>query len=373
MEQSAALSPILVPSRSPSTASSSAHESSSILSPQTYARKRIIYAHSDILIRRSEYFATMLASSFSENNSQGQWVSRGSERKTYTVIVEEADFVTIYWLLKWVYANWLLFKEHDDPRVAVEGIGAGWSAKWLHPNGAGEWDWKRFGKHPTVEDLSGSRSDVRSITSGESVRSGDAKGKGKPQGSSGTLHTTTPSSARTRTTSAIATGSPTKVTPRQPTTSVSRRSAASQVQQKAPSVVGVPVPVPVTLPPAPHAPSSAASTVYPLSPRATGARQHPAPDPHPHPTPPPPPASALSMYQISHRYSIPGLATLALEHMMTTITPQSSFGLLLASSMWDELRGLVEVCSCSNRLKQFKADVRYSHRIMLLKNGTKCP
>lgn len=343
MEQTAALSPALLPSRSPSTASSSAHDSLSFLTPQTAARKRIIYAHSDILTRRSEYFSTMLASSFSENNSQGQWVSRGSERKTYTIVVEEADFVTIYWLLKWVYANWLLFKEHDDPRVAVEGIGAGWSAKWLQANGTREWDWKRFDKKPVVDDPSGSRSDVRSITSCESARSGDAKGKGKPHGPSGTLQATTPtSSARTRaTTAAITTSSPTKVSPRQPTTSVSRRSNPSHVQQKMPSVVTMPVPVPISLSSATHAPSSSAPA-YPLSPRTAGTRQHPAPDPHPHPTPSPPPASALSMYQIAHRYFIPGLATLALEHIMTTITPRSSFALLLASSMWDELRGLIE-------------------------------
>jgi hypothetical protein len=40
---------------------------------------------------------------------------------------------------------------------------------------------------------------------------------------------------------------------------------------------------------------------------------------------------------------MPGLATLALEHMMTTITPQSCFALLLASVVWDELHSLVEV------------------------------
>lgn len=42
---------------------------------------------------------------------------------------------------------------------------------------------------------------------------------------------------------------------------------------------------------------------------------------------------------------MPGLASLALEHMMSTITPQSSFALLLATAVWDDLRSLVEVCS----------------------------
>jgi len=66
------------------------------------------------------------------------------------------------------------------------------------------------------------------------------------------------------------------------------------------------------------------------------------PDPHMHPTPAPTPASALSMYHIAHRYAMPALSSLALEHMMSTLTPESSFALLLASSAWEEVRCLVE-------------------------------
>lgn len=51
------------------------------------------------------------------------------------------------------------------------------------------------------------------------------------------------------------------------------------------------------------------------------------------------------MYQVAHRYGMPALANLALEHMMSTLTPQSSFALLLATSAWDELRSLIEVSS----------------------------
>jgi hypothetical protein len=51
----------------------------------------------------------------------------------------------------------------------------------------------------------------------------------------------------------------------------------------------------------------------------------------------------LSMYQVAHRYTMPGLANLALEHMLTTITPQTSFALLLATTTWEELHTLVQV------------------------------
>lgn len=75
---------------------SSSTSTHNTFSGRTTARKRIIYAHSDILTKRSDYFATMLASSFAEN----QGVMSG-ERKLFTIVVEEADFETMYWLLKY--------------------------------------------------------------------------------------------------------------------------------------------------------------------------------------------------------------------------------------------------------------------------------
>jgi len=46
---------------------------------------------------------------------------------------------------------------------------------------------------------------------------------------------------------------------------------------------------------------------------------------------------------------MPHLAALALEHIMSTITPHSSFALLLATSLWEELRSLIEVCLKDNQ------------------------
>ena len=57
------------------------------------------------------------------------------------VVVANADFETIYWVLKYCYVNWLLFEPNDDPRAAIEGVGPGWSAKWLNGQ-QDEWDWK---------------------------------------------------------------------------------------------------------------------------------------------------------------------------------------------------------------------------------------
>ncbi|KAF8969501.1 hypothetical protein BDZ97DRAFT_1646873 [Flammula alnicola] len=312
------------------------------------ARKRIIYAHSDILIRRSEYFATMFSSSFAENSA----VSSG-ERKLYTVVVEEADFETIYWLLKYCYANWLLFKQNDDPRDAVEGVGAGWSARWLSGH-QGEWDWKDFHQGGHSED---GIADNRSATSGESLPVSSIASRSTSR-KSGTYH---PNTAHDISPAAVATrSSPVKSMPlsggstsRQPTATASSSrtttrgaavpSTSNPVSLSASgSSSGIPIPSskPVPVPSSGNFPTSPQYPVSPRSSRNPGAIS--SPDPHPHPTPAPGAASALSVYQVAHRYIMPNLAALALEHMMSTITPQSSFALLLATSSWDELHTLIE-------------------------------
>lgn len=135
-------------------------------------RKRVIYAHSDILKRRCDYFNTMLSSSFAESTHSNLPLG---ERRMFDVVVEEADFVTVYWLLKWVYGNWLLFKEEDDPRDAVTSMGGGWSAKWLAHDGRNEWE-------PRSLVPSTSTSDTGSVTSLDSSPTsppGRDNGKGK--------------------------------------------------------------------------------------------------------------------------------------------------------------------------------------------------
>ncbi|KAF9268194.1 hypothetical protein L218DRAFT_853507 [Marasmius fiardii PR-910] len=333
-------------------------------SSQMTARKRIIYAHLDILTRRSDYFATMLSSSFSENQAQ---VS--GERKIYNIVVEEADFETIYWLLKYCYANWLLFKEVDDPRAAVDGVGAGWSAHWLHARG-GEWDWKTFSKAGLGEDV-----DTRSVVSGEGgekiplpstnsslqpgapISGNSPVAAGSPQGASSTSRVSSkpvtspvrPSNSNTTSTSTTtSTGNPRRSTsgPGISTTIPMNVPGSGSVRSKqTPSVAITRHTSNYTQ--GPPSPSPHYTPVSPRTSRMRGSNGHGAtmissPDPHQHPTPHPPPASALSMYQVAHRYTMPALANLALEHTLSTITPQISFALLLASSAWDELHGMVE-------------------------------
>ena len=274
------------------------------------------------------------SSSFNENNS----TLLPGERKVYTIVVEEADFVTIYWLLKWVYANWLLFRKDDDPRQAVDGIGAGWSARdFCSPGVADEWGWKIFHKGGSSDGHSRAVSDTRSVTSGTSGRSTGEAPREKAKELRVVGPSTTSGMRASGTSSSKSTSARSPTTPRRPSHGPSSGNTptmpVSIPNPTSPSSRGSkPVPVPLS-PSAPHYSShkqrarSTASTV----------------DPHPHPTPSPQPASALSMYQVAHRYGMPGLGTLALEHIVSTITPKSSFAMLLASASWDELRSLIEV------------------------------
>ncbi|KAF8195607.1 hypothetical protein K438DRAFT_1826207 [Mycena galopus ATCC 62051] len=324
---------------SPSTSRrpSSSTSSQSPFSLQTTARKRVIYAHSDILTRRSEYFATMLSSTFSETKLVP------GDRKLYTIVVEEADFETVYWLLKYCYANWLSFKEHDDPRLAVEGIGRGWSARWLTQQRGGEWDWRTFPFIKTSGEESTAAS-VRSAASAESIVQENAttsiKGKSVATDPSSISSPTRSSPQAPRAPSKVVSNS---ASSSRQTPSTTRRPVQPSVSGS--STMGMPSSGISRTKPMPLAGSAGypSSGHYPLSPRTQ--RQSSVmstPDPHPHPTPHPPPASALAIYQVAHRYAMPALAALALDHMMSTITPATSFSLLLATSVWDELRTLVE-------------------------------
>ena len=331
-----------VPRRSPKLEAGLQHRppssssSHSTFSSATTARKRIIYAHSDILTRRSEYFATMLSSAFAEGAEPPS-----GERRVYTVIVEEADFETMYWLLKFCYTNWLLFREQDDPRAAVEGVGAGWSARWLASRN-GEWDWKTL-----LGSVDETLMDARSATSGES------HGTTMPDVNRSTSRTSEAFRQSAMTTVVNTTTSGTAVV-KVPSSS---SSAHQRNRRPMPGASTLPVPVAGTSSPSRPKPESsglslsryagaASSKHFPISPRTPRSQQSSLMstlDPHPHPAPQPPPASALSMYQVAHRYTMPGLADLALEHMMATMTPQSSFALLLATATWDELHILVQV------------------------------
>ncbi|KAG8884903.1 hypothetical protein FRB98_002101 [Tulasnella sp. 332] len=362
------------PSRRSSSSSSTLYSRFS----RVLARKRTLYAHSDILKRRSEYFATMLSSAFAESHAS----QINDSRQVHDVIVSEADFVTIYWLLKWIYADWIMFKEEDDPREVMDGMAGGWSVNSLRAptHSGGEWDWRAILSRGARKEGSGSESPesreeweedarsraARSVRSASSIgtvatQSSDVAGKTKAPynthpltatgGRGGAPGPSTSSRGRTSivgsrggaaTASLVPSSRRTNISPNATTNSKApdMTTSATTLQQPASQTIDN------------SASSSSSYKALPPSPRVQQQNRHSGynqnnnnsaiGDPHAHPSPELPPASALAIYQVSHRYAIQGLANLALEHLMSTITPKGAFPLLLATHLWEDLHALVE-------------------------------
>jgi hypothetical protein len=59
------------------------------------SRKRVIYANSQVLTSRSQYFQDLFATTFVES-------AQASTDRFKTVVVESADYNTVYWMLRYV-------------------------------------------------------------------------------------------------------------------------------------------------------------------------------------------------------------------------------------------------------------------------------
>ena len=62
---------------------------------QTLSRKRVLYAHSVVLRARGEYFDGLLSGGFSEGDQ-----ARRTESRCTTLLVDDASFDTVYWMLR---------------------------------------------------------------------------------------------------------------------------------------------------------------------------------------------------------------------------------------------------------------------------------
>lgn len=69
------------------------YQSDEALMEGMMSRKRIIYANSQVLAARSPYFQDLFATSFQET-------AQASSDRFKTVVVESADFNTVYWMLR---------------------------------------------------------------------------------------------------------------------------------------------------------------------------------------------------------------------------------------------------------------------------------
>lgn len=306
-------------------------------------RKRSLFAHSAILRARSSYFEDMLTAGWAE--------TRGDERKRNVVKIEDFDFVTVYWLIYYLYTNEITFQHTEDVRLLPpDELPLG----WLGNPDAVSWDWF------TLADLS-----EPLPTTSTHVPSGSlsdiAETDTPPEGSPSLSQSPSP-------------------TPGQSVkTQGKKRSVSGGAPAGSPGAGGSKL-RPVTPDAEPSSPtrvSQAAGRISPLGGRISpttlrgaggGGRKfghggggveereretkRPArgeeAEPHAHPATVVTPASALAIYRIAHRYLLPELASLALCHIISTLTLRTAFPLLLSTHLWPDLHSAIKDYALAN-------------------------
>lgn len=291
---------------------------SSIVKRLRQSRKRILYAHSEILEEKSEYFKDLLTSGFSET------------QRYNTIIVDDASFSTLYWILHYLYTNELTFSEHEDyhyindehrldnahvdrilrPRTSTQNGLAEWN--YQHLPLAGDWDTK---VDPT--SLQDEPLNVKSMPSS----------KISPPLSIGVTNIPYPYGD--------------KGTPQQPKRM--KKDASSTSPSKIPTMA---VPLNRTFATSnnskPHLVASHLSALGPPNNSFDAfARIGTENDPHPHPTPCPPPASALDVYMLAHRYRLEELREMAMEQILRSLSYETCMSAAFVSYPYEELHSKV--------------------------------
>ncbi|WAQ93377.1 hypothetical protein PtA15_18A438 [Puccinia triticina] len=285
----------------------------------TRFRKRLLYAHSSILKRRSEYFQTMLAdeasgggwaesSTLSSSTTSSSLVPKhsGLERKLGLIRIADFDFVTVYWLVRWLYSNRIFFSDHEDVRGQCQrgAVLASFDEAGRSPV-VDPWVWQTHGDHP--------RGDVS--RAGEEGPGGGSR-EPAPQ----------PEPA-----------------PRQPAASAS---ASSSRRAQHPTMTNTPHGFPpFSAVPKPSEPVLSSPTTPLHAPLHQGPKRSSdwvGGDPHLHPVHMAPKASAFSVYRLAHRYELTDLQHIAITHLCSHLTPASAFPILLASFVFPELHAQVK-------------------------------
>lgn len=347
-------------SRTESRTTASSHISRDAEQDPLVFRKRVLYAHSDILKHRSEYFKDMLEfnESCRPSTAPRQGQGQDAERKVETIYCEDTDYQTLYWMLRWIYTDDLEFSEEDDVRrvVSRNGMSGDMQAKRvLGVKGVipmrDEWGWHSSSANgdidgASIEPQGGDMERLGSDTSPKmgsstlslpnSVFSTGSQASNSPGTSS--RDRLTGNSSGSRPSPAI---TPTRTRPiagedkllsrvgrsaAKPSNSPSRYNGGIKPPSQARTIITSP-------------PINARRTATTAAPSSSPARHpiHRPRDPHCHPTPAPPPASSFAIYVLAHEYNLVGLQEVARRVLLDKLTPGTACSLLLASYKYGEL------------------------------------
>ncbi|EKC97357.1 hypothetical protein A1Q2_08280 [Trichosporon asahii var. asahii CBS 8904] len=267
------------------------------------ARRRVIYAHSELL-QHTDYFKAALGPSWSE----------GSDAGIRTLSVDDASFGTLYWVLRWLYTDEIRFGP-EPVRTVMEHVRLGPAAAARVLRGEG-WDWTSLDE----DEVRTVRSVSSSGTAGTRVsgcRSPSGVPPVPPVPAAPSASSTVPSkSTQNRL------NSPPPPPPPQPDTTPKK-----QAPSNLPRIAGGARKKPAAAP----------------SPRAYAPRRShaPTPDPHAHPTPPPPPPSPLAAFLLAHRYGLDDLQVLCRDTLLRQLTPDTCVASLLATYAFPELHAAI--------------------------------
>jgi hypothetical protein len=323
-------------------------------------RKRVLYAHSDILKHRSEYFKDMLEfnESCRPSTAPRQGQGQDAERKIETIYCEDTDYQTLYWMLRWIYTDDLEFSEEDDVRRVVgrNGMSGDLQAKRvLGVKGVvpmqDEWGWHSSSADRDVDGAS------IGILGGDMERLGPDT---SPQmGSSilslpgsvlstGSQASTSPGASNRDRLTGTSSGSRLSpaVTPTRTRSTAGESKLLSGVGRSAAKPSNTPsrynggIKAPSQTRPVVTSPpintrrpvSRAVTTSSPSRPSTHRPR-----DPHCHPTPAPPSAASFAIYVLAHEYNLVGLQQVARSVLLDKLTPSTACSLLLASYKYGEL------------------------------------
>ncbi|ORX37222.1 hypothetical protein BD324DRAFT_650828 [Kockovaella imperatae] len=308
------------------------------------SRKRVLHAHAAVLRARGDYFDDLLHGGFSESE-----IARRGEARVTPIVVDDADFNTVYWMLKFIYTNSLDFADEEDVRAIMrqgqlcrsEVVKSLTSGAPLY-TGLGEWDYRRLpieGEDiddgfdvQTVKSVSSTGTRVSGLSPSSSVnRKANVGGASSVSAEKNPTTSITPkpgASAKVATRPAPAT--PTPIRPRPPPNKASSSNDTSNL-------------TPATNPntskhlASQTSPAGAGTGTGTALPSRQFISRHGEPDPHPHPAPQPLPASALAIYMLSHRYRLETLELLAKDHILAVLRPDNCMSYLLASYSYDNL------------------------------------
>ncbi|WFD07392.1 hypothetical protein MVES1_002756 [Malassezia vespertilionis] len=274
--------------------------------PAMFVRDRVLWAHSAILRARSEFFATMLDSSFSESLQHDTSTNGGRThdafRRPYRVLrIPDADYVSMYWLLRYLYTEDVqLLKKEDIQAVTLDDH---WILGQESSSTKPDWKWRSIEMPSGLDDSMGDEELSFSRYSQSIART--------PMQVGATSNPVLSDMYNAR------------------HVEVAMGSDGGTLQYKTEKSERV----------MPRSQSGMLSSTVPSQNKS---------DPHPHPPMlPVSPASALSMYRLAHRYNILPLCDITNAHIIAQLTPENATNYLLCTALFDQLQFSIQTYICA--------------------------